>query len=448
MTDTLVTMVTNLAKGKAKSSDLIERSLSEIFDENGEGSRTFLSVFGNMAKIQAETADRLMHLGYRLPPLTGIPISVKDLFDITDQITLAGSKVRASCSPALADAKIISLLRAAGAIIIGRTNMTEFAFSGLGVNPHYNTPRNPWDRSIGKIPGGSSSGAAVSVTDGMAAASIGTDTGGSVRIPAALCGLTGFKPTASRVSTTGAFPLSTTLDSIGPLAKSVECCALIDQVISGTPVEELRTRSPETISLAVPQNIVLDEMDSMVAARFEFAVSKLSAMGARITDIPFNSVLDIPKANEKGGFAASEAYATLRHLLQEDEELFDPRVAVRIKRGANMSAVDYIELLKMRELIQHNAASESYSYDAILMPTVPIVAPAISSVVESDEFYHEANMLMLRNCSIGNFLNRCAVTIPIQEPGSGPVGLMLMGETMEDRKILEIASGIQKAFEL
>ena len=250
-----------------------------------------------------------------LHPLAGIPISIKDLFDVAGEVTLSGSIVRKKSDVARSDAYIVSMLRAAGAIIIGRTNMTEFAFSGLGINPHYGTPLNPWDRKIGRIPGGSSSGAAVSVTDNMAAAAIGTDTGGSVRIPSALCGLTGFKPTAARVPTKGAFPLSTTLDSIGPLANSVACCALLDQTMRGAPVRALLDKPIGDLTLAIPQTIVLDDMDGSVAAAFENVLKMLSKFGVRIVEHSFSVFSKIPMANSKGGFAAVEAFHTLRHLL-------------------------------------------------------------------------------------------------------------------------------------
>ena len=361
------------------------------------------------------------------------------MFDVAGEITTAGSLVRKMCAPAIQDADIVKKLRSAGAIVMGRTNMTEFAFSGLGINPHYGTPLNPWDRDKSRIPGGSSSGAAISVSDNMAVAGIGTDTGGSVRIPSALCGLTGFKPTAARVSTLGAFPLSTTLDSIGSLARSVECCAILDQIMRGEPVGLLRDRPLETLTLAVPQTIVFDGIDEKVANDFSRALVKISKLGAKIIDIPFTVLSDIPKANAKGGYAAVEAFATLRNLLKKDLNSFDPRVAVRIQRGEDMSAYDYIELMNARKSICEISNKISMDFDALLMPTVPITAPILKELEASDEIYHEMNLLMLRNCSFGNFLDRCAVSLPIHEEGTAPVGLMVMGETNGDVKLLEIA---------
>lgn len=445
MTKTLADIATDLASGRSTSQALTDAALSAIDEPGGEGGRAFVKVYHDAARAAAAASDNLRSQGVSVSPLSGIPISIKDLFDVAGEVTMAGSRVRDRCPAALGDAPIVARLRAAGAVLVGRTNMTEFAFSGLGINPHYDTPRNPWDRATGRIPGGSSSGAAVSVTDDMAAAAIGTDTGGSVRIPSALCGLAGFKPTARRVPTSGAFPLSTTLDSIGPLARSVACCTLLDQIMRGAAIRPVTPRPIETLTLAVPQTIVLDDMDSNVAAAFQAALSKLSAAGARIVDIPFEVMAEIPKANAKGGYAAPEAFAILRDLLETDEARFDPRVSVRVKRGAAMAAADYIDLGDDRTAIRAKADETSRIYDALLMPTVPMVAPAISDLVASDEAYHQTNLLMLRNCSFGNFLDRCAASLPIHAAGAGPVGLMVMGETMGDEKTLEVATGIEAA---
>ncbi len=445
MARTIAEIKAALKSGATSSAAETESALVAIDAPAGEGSRAFLRVYHDAAQATARACDHARSLGIEGGPLAGITISIKDLFDVAGEVTLAGSKVRDKMPPAGHDAPIVARLRAAGAVIVGRTNMTEFAFSGLGINPHYDTPRNPWDRATGRIPGGSSSGAAVSVTDGMAAAAIGTDTGGSVRIPSALCGLTGFKPTARRVPTAGAFPLSTTLDSIGPLARSVACCALIDQVLSGKVPSPLVPRPISGLTLAVAQTIVQDDMDRHVAATFEAALSKLSSAGARIVEIPFDVTNDIAGANATGGFAAPEAFATLRDLLAKDEARFDPRVSVRVKRGAQMPAADYIALLENRTEIRAKADASSRDYDAVLMPTTPIVAPPIAALSASDEAYHAANMLMLRNSTFGNFLDRCATSLPIHRDGDAPVGLMVMGETLGDRKALEVAAGIEAA---
>ena len=261
MNKTINEIATLLDLGKVTSSELVDAAMEEIENDKGQGRTAFIKSYPAQAKIQAIAIDKLRAAGVVLSPIAGVPISIKDLFDVAGEVTTAGSQVRKMCAPAIQDADVVKQLRSAGAIVMGRTNMTEFAFSGLGLNPHYGTPLNPWDRETSRIPGGSSSGAAISVSDNMAVAGIGTDTGGSVRIPSALCGLTGFKPTAARVSMLGAFPLSTTLDSIGPLARSVECCAILDQIMRGESVGLFRDRPLETLTLAVPQTIVFDDIE-------------------------------------------------------------------------------------------------------------------------------------------------------------------------------------------
>jgi len=248
---TVLELAADLAAGRTSSRELVEAALTRIADPTGEGARTFVKVYADSARAAADAQDALRRAGYVASPLAGLPVSIKDLFDVAGEVTLAGSKALDDRPPAAGDCPVVARLRAAGAVLVGRTNMTEFAFSGVGINPHYGTPGNPHDRSL--VPGGSSSGAAVSVGDGQAVVAIGSDTGGSVRIPAALCGLTGFKPTQYRVSRDGVAPLSTTLDSIGPLANSIACCAIADAVMAGEPPEPPAAAPVAGMRLAVPR---------------------------------------------------------------------------------------------------------------------------------------------------------------------------------------------------
>src|SRR3982075_2527095 len=296
--------------------------------------------------------------------------------------------------PATRDATAIARLRAAGFIPIGRTNMTEFAFSGLGINPHYDTPRNAYDRQAGRIPGGSSAGAAVSVTDGMAFGALGTDTGGSCRIPAALCGIVGFKPTAHRVPTVGAFPLSTSLDSVGPLAATVECCAVLDAVLAGEPANDLPRFPLEALRLAVPQTMVLDNAAPAVARAFEAALAALRKAGAGITDIPLREFAELQQINGKGGLAAAESYAIHRALIAEHEKEYDPQVLIRIVRGREQDAADYITLVPARADFIRRVAAVTAPYDALVMPTTPVTAPLIADL-EAGNAYRRSNMLVL-----------------------------------------------------
>src|SRR5438105_15169433 len=297
---TIVGLATALAAGQTTSRDLVEAALAQITDPAGEGARTFVKVYAENARAAADAQDRLRKAGYVASPLAGLPVSLKDLFDVAGERTLAGSKALDDSPPAQRDAPIVTRLRAAGAVLIGRTNMTEFAFSGVGINPHYGTPGNPYDRRL--IPGGSSSGAAVSVGDGQAVVAIGTDTGGSVRIPAALCGITGFKPTQYRIPRDGAVPLSTTLDSIGPLANSIACCAIADAVMAGEPPIAPAAVPVEAMRLGVPQSYVLDGLAPEVANAFAAACTALSRAGARVVDIPLTELAELPAINANGGF--------------------------------------------------------------------------------------------------------------------------------------------------
>jgi aspartyl-tRNA(Asn)/glutamyl-tRNA(Gln) amidotransferase subunit A len=441
----ILALAADLAGGRTTSRALVDEVLARIDDAAGEGSRAFIKVWHARARAEADHADALRKLGVpAASPLAGVPISVKDLFDVAGETTCAGSVVLKDKPPAVADAAIVRRLRAAGAILVGRTNMTEFAFSGIGINPHYGTPRNPWDRARGRIPGGSSSGAAISVTDGMCAGAIGSDTGGSVRIPAALCGLAGFKPTASRVPTKGAFPLSTTLDSVGPLANSVACCALLDAVMAGEDATAPAALPIRGMRLGVNRRMVMDQVDAAVAAAYEKALSRLSAAGALLIDFDFAELDEIPKINAKGGFSPPEAFALHRETLATRAEGMDALVATRIKRGAEMAASDYVDLIHARADVIARAHRRTRIYDAVVLPTCATVAPALDEVATPETFM-QRNLLILRNTALFNFLDRCALTLPIHAKGEAPVGLMLVGENGADRDLLSAGLGVEAA---
>ncbi len=437
---TIASLAADLAAGRTTSRALAEQALARIADPAGEGSRTFIKIYHQQALAAADASDALRKAGIVPSPLAGIPVSIKNLCNVAGETTLAGSKALDDAPPAAADAPVVGRLRAAGAVIVGSTNMSEFAFSGVGTNSHYGTPGNPADRS--RVPGGSSSGAAVSVADGMAVAALGTDTGGSVRIPSALCGITGFKPTARRVPIDGVVPLSTSLDSIGPLAASVECCAIIDAIFASQPIDVPAPARLGALSFAVPKHYVLNDLDATVSAAFARALSALSASGVRITEIGLPMLDELPAINAKGGFAASEAYAWHRALLARRAADYDAIIAPRIQRGADISAADYIDLLGRRADLQKRVAAVTADFDAVVMPTCPIVAPRIAEVATPEGFTHN-NLLLLRNCTVGNFLDRCALSIPCHRPGELPVGFMVMGETMTDRRTLAIGRAVE-----
>ncbi|CAB3688329.1 amidase [Achromobacter piechaudii] len=443
MVSTLNDLTLALSEGRTSSVALTELALARAQDAAGEGARVFTKLYAESALAQARASDTLRAAGIVRSAVEGLPISIKDLFDIEGETTMAGSVAREGEPAADENAEVVQRLIAAGAVIIGRTNMTEFAYSGLGINPHYGTPLNPYDRATGRIPGGSSSGAAVSVADGMAVAGIGSDTGGSVRIPAALCGLTGFKPSAWRVSMTGVLPLSANLDSIGPIAASVRCCAELDAILSGDggPVPE--AMSLRGLRLAVPTTLALDAMDKHVADTFAATVAKLKDAGALVDEIAIPEFAELGSINSKGGFTAAEAWAWHRDLIARAGKRYDPRVVSRIMRGQDMSAADYLDLLDAREAwvaaVDHRIAG----YDALVMPTTPIVAPAVADLVASDEAYYAANGLILRNPTLINFLDGCALSLPCQAAGTAPVGLMISGSNGADRRILAVGLAVE-----
>jgi aspartyl-tRNA(Asn)/glutamyl-tRNA(Gln) amidotransferase subunit A len=354
--------------------------LARIDDPSGEGSRVFLKVNAAGALAAADYYDHLRSHGAAPSPFAGIPVSIKDLFDVAGEVTTAGSVVLRDAAAAARDAPCVARC-ARGFIPIGRTNMTEFAFSGLGINPHYGTPLNPYDRAAARIPGGSSSGAAVSVTDGMAFGALGTDTGGSCRIPAALCGIVGFKPTARRVPTAGAFPLSTSLDSVGPLAATVACCAVLDAVLAAEPVVDLPRFPLAGLRMAVPQTLVLDGVEPAVARAFDAALDALRKAGARIVEIPLRELSELAQINAKGGLAAAESYTIHRALIARAENKYDPRVLTRLLRGQEQDAADYIDLVMRGGISVRRVAAVTAPYDALVMPTVPVTAARTTDLV-------------------------------------------------------------------
>ena len=440
----LARLAADLASGATTSRDLVEAAIAAAEDRNGEGGRVFVRLDAARARAEAEASDRLRAAGVVPSPLAGLPISIKDLFDVAGEATTAASPALADNPPAERDSTAVARIRAAGGIPFGRTNLTEFAYSGIGVNPHFGTPKNPWDRARGRIPGGSSAGAAVSVTDGMAAAALGSDTGGSVRVPAALCGLTGFKTTTGRIPLDGVFPLSGTLDSAGPMAPTVACCALLDAVMAGRDPRAAAAPFPVArMRLGVATTLAQDDMDDTVAAAFQAALSALSAAGATVEDIALADMGRIPEVSVHGGILGAEAYALHRARLAEHGAMIDPRVKLRIERGANLSAADLLDVMEARAEIRARTDAATADYDAVLMPTVAIVAPPIDDILASDDLYAALNPLILRNTTLGNFLDRCALSIPIHAPGEAPVGLMVMGRTGADDHLARVGLGIE-----
>ena len=435
---TIASLAADLASGAATSRALVEAALAAIATDG----TAFTHLNAARARGEADALDRLRQAGRVLSPLHGVPVSVKDLFDIAGEATAAGSVLLREAVPALRDAPPVARLRQAGAVIVGRTHMSEFAFSGLGANPHSPPCTNPHDRT--RVPGGSSSGAAVSVAQGAVAVGLGTDTGGSTRIPAAFCGVVGFKPTQARVTREGAFPLSETLDSIGPLANSVACCARVDGVIADAPVDAHPPLGVAGLRLGVPSELVLDGMDATVARAFERALKRLADAGAVVSRVSVPALARIPEINAKGGIVHAEAFAIhTRTGLFKQRERYDPNVAARIDIGARMTAADYIELLRARAAVTAEVARISVGLDALVFPTTPTVAPRFDEIAEAASF-GRLNALALRNPGLVNFLDRCALSLPMHAAGELPSGLMLVGEHMGDGRLFAVGAAVER----
>ncbi len=405
----------------------------------------FISQRFDLARSVAASVDAAFALGAPLPPLAGLAVSIKDLFDVQGEVTAAGSIVLADAPPARTDCPAVARLRRAGAAFIGRTNMSEFAFSAVGINPHHGTPANAATArfdATARIPGGSTSGGAVSVASGAAWAALGSDTGGSIRVPAALQGLVGFKNTARLTPTAGAVPLSTTLDTVCAVTRSVRDGALLHSILADRPLE-LRTVAPRALRLAVPRGFLLDELDATVAEAFGRSLTLLSRAGMQIDEIELPALADVAGIMAGGGFSPVEAWAWHRERLAREESRYDPRVALRIRRGESMSAAQYIDLIASRQAWIATMQRSLRGYDAMLSPTVPIVAPPLAPLLRDDAAFFATNAKLLRNPSLVNLLDGCAISLPCHREGEMPVGLMLWSGAMCDDAVLNAALAVE-----
>ena len=428
------------SRERATASALLEASIAAARSDANR--HTFISTSFEAAAATARAIDTRRAAGATVPPLAGLAVSIKDLFDVRGEVTSAASTVLAANAPAAADCPAVARLRAAGAALIARTNMSEFAFSGVGINPHFGTPANPVTALLDaepRIPGGSTSGGAVSVATGAAWASLGSDTGGSIRIPAALQGLVGFKNTARLTPTEGAIPLSTTLDTACAITHSVRDAVLLHEVLSDRRVA-LAGKPLAALRLAVPTTVMLDTLDPTVARAFERTIVTLRTAGAQVEEIALPALADVPPS-----FSPPEAWAWHRHLLATRQAEYDPRVALRIRRGEAMSAADYIDLLHARRAWIARVGAAMLGFDAMLGPTVPIVAPPIAPLVASDDAFFATNALLLRNPSLVNMLDGCALSLPCHAPGEMPVGLMVWSGALRDDAVLDAALAIDAA---
>jgi aspartyl-tRNA(Asn)/glutamyl-tRNA(Gln) amidotransferase subunit A len=421
----------------------LEQALSRIADPSGEGVRACLTVYTEAARKAAVAADARARSGMALGPLDGAIVSIKDLFDVAGEVTRAGSKVLlAEGKVAAADAPVVARLRAAGCVIVAKTNMTEFAFSGVGLNPHFGTPGNPKDRS--RIPGGSTSGGAVAVADGMCEIAIGSDTGGSTRIPAALCGIVGWKPSKQRVPTVGAFPLSSTLDSIGPMARKVVDCARADAVMSGETWRELDPVSLKDLRIGLPLELPFDDLEDAVEAWSCNAINQIEKAGAKVFDLALPLFDEMTAINARGGFSPAEAYAVHRERMQAHGQEIDPNVRVRIERGRSITPADYADMVEARQRLVRAMDALMEGVDVLVMPTTAICAPKFTEV-STPEGFSQKNMMLLRNPAIVNFFDLCAISLPIPDT-IDQIGLMLVARNGHDRRLFSVATAVEQLF--
>jgi len=426
----------------ANCRERLERALACIDDPAGEGARACLTVYREVARAAAEAADGRAKAGVSLGPLDGAIVSIKDLFDVAGEVTRAGSKVVAEEGrPAGQDAAVVGRLRSAGAVIVAKTNMTEFAFSGVGANPHFGTPGNPADRA--RIPGGSSSGGAVAVADGMCEIAIGSDTGGSTRVPAALCGIVGFKPSRQRVPTEGAFPLSWSLDSIGPMARSVADCAYADVVMAAEAPRALDPAPLANLRVGIVQGMPLDRLDDSISKRFPAALDRLEKSGCRLSAEKLPLLDEMAAVYAKGGILPPEALAIHRDRLARRGDAIDPNVRVRLERAEKVTAADYIDMTRARADLVRAMDARLADLDVLAMPTTPIVAPRLADLAAPEEFARQ-NALLLRNTTIWNFFDCCAISLPLPRDGGLPVGLMLAARNGHDHRLFRIAAAVER----
>ena len=431
-----------MARNSAR--ERLEAALARIGDPKGEGSRACLTVYREQSKAAAEAADARAKSGISIGPLDGALVTIKDLFDVAGEVTRAGSKVLAEeGKPAAADAPVVRRLRAAGATIVAKTNMSEFAYSGIGANPHFGTPGNPADRN--RVPGGSSSGAVVAAADGMCEIAIGTDTGGSCRIPAALCGIVGYKPSRQRVPTTGAFPLSYSIDSIGPIARSVEACAKADAVMSGEDYATLEPVSLAGLRVGIAQGAPLESLDATVTKNFSGALSLLDKARASISEEKLSLLDDMAQVNSKGGVQPAEAFSIHRELLARRADAIDPNIRARLERARNISAADHIDTVRARARLIERMDARLADLDVLALPTTPVVAPTFDEVAAPDDFARK-NAMVLRNTVIANFFDLCAISVPMPGEGGLPTGIMLVARNGLDRRLFRIAAALERLF--
>lgn len=437
---TIVELSSLIQSAKLDPRDLVEETFSAI--ENHDDQSIFTVLTKDRARSEAQASYDRIKSGNAFGPLDGITTAHKDLFDLEGLATTSGAKVMRSSEVKTKDASVVANLKAAGIVTLGRTNMSEFAFSGLGINPHYGTPKNPNDQSTARLPGGSSSGAGVAVASGLIPVALGTDTGGSVRIPSAFNGIVGYKATRGRYDMDGVFPLAESLDSLGPLCRTVADAIVVDAAMRGKAESDIRVTSLAGKRFVIPETVMFDDIETEVADAFEAAVQRLANAGARIRRASFPSFKVIFELiASHGALVTAEALALHQQRLASDgADQMDPRVVQRIRLGEKMSLPNYLFVQKTRQTMIKEMETLVGDEELLISPTLPHVAPEIAPLLADDAAFFATNGKTLRNTQIGNFLDWCGVSIPCGTGAHGmPVGFSIAGLPHSDEQMLSVA---------
>lgn len=432
-----------IAQNQNGAEKLTQQALEQALQYQAQGGTAYISLDQNSAIAAAKAADFARESGYVASPIAGLTVSIKDLYDVKGQVTASASKILADHLPATQDAVVVEKLRNAGAVLFGRTNMSEFAFSGLGLNPHYGTPTYADD--FKRIAGGSTSGGAVSVALGHAVAALGSDTGGSLRIPAAFCGLVGFKPSSGRISTEGAFPLSFSYDTVGTITQTVEDNIILDEILSGEKFQK-QSLQPQQLKIAITDDYVLDDAEPEVIEAYTRTLEHLEQQGIRFEKVDLSELDQIAEINHAGGLTAAEAWFIHRDYLNNPEQYtqYDQRVAQRISRGQHIGAADYLLIQQQRKALIQSVSAKLSAFDAWIYPTVAITPPLLQPLQQDDALFFKTNALTLRNTTVMNFLDGCAISIPCHQADQLPVGLSIAGLHGQDQRILNISLLIEQ----
>jgi aspartyl-tRNA(Asn)/glutamyl-tRNA(Gln) amidotransferase subunit A len=453
---TVSELATQIRSGALSPVKLAEATLERIAALDPR-LHAYIAITRDRALAEAQAAEILLRRGHDLGPLHGIPYAVKDLYDVAGVPTTAGTHLLAG-NIAARDSASVRRLSAAGMVLTGKTHTVQFAFGGVGINHDLGTPHNPW-HATPHAPGGSSSGSGVAAGAGLVPVALGTDTGGSVRIPAALCGTVGLKTTVGRISRAGVYPLSWTLDSVGPLTRSVEDAALVYQALQGTDSEDETTAGipphdvlgslksgVKGLRVGFGETVFFDDVEPEIVEAVREAGRRLRDLGARVEGVAVPEAAEAMSEQRRVHMIAAEALAVNARLVEDHFDALDPIIAHRIKGGRQLSATDYFLVLRQWAALRSRVKQTLADVDALLVPATMIPPRPVSAIDATIESYTDANMRYLRNTALGNVLNLCAVTLPCGFTRSGlPIGLMIYARPFEEAMALRVAWAHEQA---